>query len=71
MLPFQISLYLIQYGRIKKIGTNGAVQIDKRDLIKYYESYVVSGRKLINTRKIKEDEQVEKELNVCGSSGRL
>ena len=32
--------YLIQYGRIKKIGTNGAVQIDKRDLLKYYESYV-------------------------------
>ena len=24
--------YLIQYGLIKKIGTNGAVQIDKRDL---------------------------------------
>ena len=32
--------YLIQYGLIKKIGTNGAVQIDKRDLLKYYESYV-------------------------------
>lgn len=24
--------YLIQYGLIKKIGTNGAVQIDKQDL---------------------------------------
>jgi len=32
--------YLIQYGLIKKIGTNGAVQIDKRDLLKYYKSYV-------------------------------
>lgn len=32
--------YLIQYGLIKKIGTNGVVQIDKRDLLKYYESYV-------------------------------
>ncbi|TWU53059.1 hypothetical protein B188_10230 [Candidatus Brocadiaceae bacterium B188] len=32
--------YLIQYGRIKKIGTNGAVQIHKRDLLKYYESYI-------------------------------
>ena len=32
--------YLIQYGLIKKIGTNGAVQIGKRDLLKYYESYV-------------------------------
>jgi len=31
----------------------------------------VSGRKPINTRKIKGEEQVEKELNVCGSSGRL
>ena len=32
--------YLMQYGLIKKIGTNGAVQIDKRDLLKYYESYI-------------------------------
>lgn len=32
--------YLIQYGQIKKIGSNGNIRIDKQDLIKYYESYV-------------------------------
>jgi hypothetical protein len=32
--------YLIQYGRIKKIGSNGDVQIYKQDLIKYYNSYL-------------------------------
>ncbi len=31
--------YLIQYGRIKKIGDNGSTQISKSDLTKYYESY--------------------------------
>lgn len=31
--------YLIQYGRIKKIGSNGVTQISKQDLINYYESY--------------------------------
>jgi len=31
--------YLIQYGRIKKIGSNGISQISKQDLIKYYESF--------------------------------
>jgi len=30
--------YLIQYGRIKKITTNGQTQIDKQELIDYYES---------------------------------
>lgn len=29
--------YLIQYGRIRKIGENGTTQIIKSDLIKYYE----------------------------------
>lgn len=31
--------YLIQYGRIKKIGENGFTQIRKQDLIDYYKSY--------------------------------
>ena len=31
--------YLIQYGRIKKIGENGAAQISQKDLLSYYESY--------------------------------
>ncbi|HSW68180.1 MAG TPA: DNA methyltransferase [Bacteroidales bacterium] len=31
--------YLIQYGRIKKIGDNGAIQVSKQDLINYYKSY--------------------------------
>jgi len=30
--------YLIQYGRIKKIGHNGTTQVLKEELIKYYES---------------------------------
>ncbi len=31
--------YLIQYGRIKKIGDNGSTQIALQDLIDYYNSY--------------------------------
>lgn len=31
--------YLIQYGRIKKIGNSGTLGISKQDLIHYYESY--------------------------------
>jgi len=31
--------YLIQYGRIKKIGSNGTTQISKQDLINYYKSF--------------------------------
>jgi len=31
--------YLIQYGRIKKIGENGGTQVSKQDLIGYYKSY--------------------------------
>ncbi|MDR2472168.1 MAG: site-specific DNA-methyltransferase, partial [Tannerella sp.] len=31
--------YLIQYGRIRKIGDNGATQVDLHDLIDYYKSY--------------------------------
>ena len=31
--------YLVQYGRIRKIGTNGSTHIYKQDLIDYYKSY--------------------------------
>ncbi|HOL29850.1 MAG TPA: hypothetical protein P5157_07355 [Paludibacteraceae bacterium] len=31
--------YLIQYGRIRKIGNNGSTQIYLQDLINYYKSY--------------------------------
>lgn len=31
--------YLIQYGRIRKIGENGFTQVRKQDLIDYYKSY--------------------------------
>ncbi|MFH1612113.1 MAG: DNA methyltransferase, partial [bacterium] len=31
--------YLIQYGRIKKIGDNGTTQVSKQELINYYKFY--------------------------------
>lgn len=31
--------YLIQYGRIKKLGENGNTQISKKELIAYYKSF--------------------------------
>jgi hypothetical protein len=31
--------YLVNYGRIPKVGNNGSVLIDKQELIKYYQSY--------------------------------
>ena len=37
--PSNIS-YLIQYGRIKKIGNNGNIFIDKRDLLNYYKTFL-------------------------------
>lgn len=36
--PANIS-YLIQYGRVKKIGDNGFVQVSKNELIEYYNSF--------------------------------
>jgi hypothetical protein len=36
--PSNIS-YLIQYGRVKKIGENGATQVSQLDLLNYYQSY--------------------------------
>ena len=31
--------YLIQYGRIRKIGENGMAQVSQQELINYYKSY--------------------------------
>ena len=31
--------YLIQYGRIKKTGSNGITQVSKQELTNYYKSY--------------------------------
>jgi len=31
--------YLINYGRVKKIGNNGSVYVEKNDLIEYYKAY--------------------------------
>ncbi len=31
--------YLLNYGRVPKIGNNGATLISKSELIKYYQSY--------------------------------
>ncbi|GHT30871.1 hypothetical protein FACS189432_09820 [Bacteroidia bacterium] len=36
--PSNIS-YLIQYGRIKRIGENGSTQVSQTDLLNYYQSY--------------------------------
>jgi DNA modification methylase len=31
--------YLIQYGRVKKIGENGSTQVSQKNLLEYYKSY--------------------------------
>ncbi len=38
--------YLIQYGRIRKFGNNGTIQVSKQELIEYYKSY--SGKREIS-----------------------
>lgn len=48
--------YLIQYGRIKKIGSNGNIFINKQDLIKYYDSF-------LGKREIKWKGQLGEDLN--------
>ncbi|MCZ7361128.1 MAG: DNA methyltransferase [Candidatus Methanoperedens sp.] len=48
--------YLIQYGRIKKNGSDGDTLIAKRDLIKYYQSY-------LGKREIEWKEQLGEDLN--------
>ena len=40
--------YLLQYGKVKKRGTNGSSLINKQDLIKYYQSY--NGQREANWR---------------------
>jgi DNA modification methylase len=48
--------YLIQYGKVKKIGENGSTQVSKEDLLKYYESF--NGHREISWR-----DQLGKDLN--------
>jgi len=48
--------YLINYGRIKKIGNNGKVQVAKEDLIEYYKS-------IYGKREIDWKEQLGDDLN--------
>lgn len=31
--------YLIQYGKISKLGSNGSTQVSKKELLEYYNSY--------------------------------
>ncbi|TAL58787.1 MAG: site-specific DNA-methyltransferase [Bacteroidetes bacterium] len=48
--------YLIQYGRVKKIGDNGSTLIDKNELLEYYQSYN-------GTRAVEWKEKLGKDLN--------
>lgn len=48
--------YLIQYGRIKKIGENGMAQVLKQELISYYKSYN-------GTRELSWREQLGSDIN--------
>ena len=53
--PSNIS-YLVQYGRVKKFGTNGDLLVRKQDLVKYYDSY-------LGKREIKWKNQLGHDLN--------
>src|SRR5436305_1563258 len=48
--------YLVQYGRIRKIGNNGSTQISKEELLNYYKSHNVE-------REITWREKLGKDLN--------
>src|SRR3989304_642227 len=48
--------YLIQYGRIRKIGENGMAQVSQQELINYYKSY--NGK-----REVFGKDQLGKDLN--------
>lgn len=48
--------YLINYGRIKKIGNNGSIVIDKKELLNYYNSFY-------GKREIEWKEQLGDDLN--------
>ncbi|GHT43283.1 site-specific DNA-methyltransferase [Bacteroidia bacterium] len=51
--PSNIS-YLVQYGRIRKIGENGSTQVSKPDLVNYYQAYNGS-REVIFKERLGED----------------
>ena len=53
--PSNIS-YLVQYGRIKKLGDNGSTLIDRKELEKYYQSF--NGKREVNWK-----EQLGDDLN--------
>ncbi len=53
--PSNIS-YLIQYGRVRKIGDNGTTQVDKDELKEYYASFNVS-------REVNWKEELGEDLN--------
>jgi hypothetical protein len=48
--------YLINYGRIEKVGHNGSVMVSKKELTRYYEAYK-------NSREFVWKEQLGKDLN--------
>ena len=48
--------YLLNYGRIPKIGENGGTLIDKNELVKYYSSF-------LGTREIEWKDQLGEDLN--------
>jgi hypothetical protein len=48
--------YLIQYGRVKKIGENGSTQVAVSDLVSYYQSYT-------NSREVNFKERLGNDLN--------
>lgn len=47
--PSNIS-YLIQYGRIKKLGENGTTQVSENELLSYYQSYNQSRENLFKEK---------------------
>jgi hypothetical protein len=53
--PSNIS-YLIQYGRVRKIGNNGSKHISKKELIEYYKSF--NGRREVSWK-----DQLGRDLN--------
>jgi DNA modification methylase len=53
--PSNIS-YLVNYGRIKKLGANGSARVSKDELVRYYQSY--NGRREVSWK-----EQLGSDLN--------
>ncbi len=48
--------YLLNYGRVPKIGENGGILVDKNDLVQYYSSF-------LGTREVEWKEQLGEDLN--------